>query len=261
MKKLLMVVVVLTTIAACATSPLGRKQFLMQSEAQMAQMGAEAYSQMKEKQPLSADEKQVAYVQCVTDALLAVHPDPKGWEVNVFADDSANAFALPGKKIGVHTGLLKVAKTPDQLAAVIGHEIGHVDAQHSNERMTLQYATQTGIQLAQILAGESDSENKAMIMGVLGLGAQYGVVLPFSRKHEAEADIIGLQFMAKAGFNPQASIELWMNMANASGGSPPEFMSTHPSHDTRIGGLQHHMPEAGKLYQQALAAGRKPNCG
>lgn len=260
MKNVLIGLIIACTVVACATSPLGRRQVLLQSDAQMSQMGAAAYSHMKQEQPLSGNASQNDYVLCVANALLAVHEDPNGWEINVFADNSANAFALPGKKIGVNAGLLNVAQTPDQLAAVVGHEIGHVMAQHSNERMSLQYATQTGMQLLQVLAGESDSENKAMIMGVLGLGAQYGVVLPFSRKHEAEADIIGLQLMAKAGFDPQASIQLWQNMAAASGGSPPEFMSTHPSHETRIGGLQYHMPEASALYQQANAAGRKPSC-
>lgn len=174
--------------------------------------------------------------------------------MTVFQEDSANAFALPGGKIGVHTGLLKVADNQSQLAAVIGHEIGHVQAQHSNERMSLQYATQSGMQLLGALAGQ-DSAAKQGIMAALGVGAEYGLALPFSRKHEAEADIIGLQLMAQAGFDPRESVGLWQNMAAANGGNePPEFMSTHPSNSTRIEGLRAHTGS-----DAAVSAG--PGCG
>ena len=126
--------------------------------------------------------------------------------------------------------------------------------------MSLEYATQNGLQLLGAVAGE-DSATKQGIMAALGVGAQYGVALPFSRKHEAEADIIGLQLMAQAGFDPRESVNLWQNMAAANGDGPPEFMSTHPSNATRIGGLQARLPEVMPLYNQAKAAGRKPSCG
>ncbi len=246
-------------IAACSTSPLGRNQFLLMPAAEMDEMGVAAYNQMKSETPVSKDSRKVAYVRCIADNITTSLDSDQQWEVNLFQDDSANAFALPGGKIGVNTGLLKVATNQHQVAAVMGHEVGHVLAQHSNERVSLQYATQSGMQILAAMAGEATQE-KQMLFGLLGLGAEYGIALPFSRKHESEADVIGLQLMAQAGFNPQESVSLWENMAAASGGSPPQFLSTHPSHATRIRDLQARLPEVMPLYQQAQAAGRRPNC-
>ena len=260
MKKPLIMLCAGVALAACATSPLGRNQFLLMPADQMDEMGAIAYAQMKQETPVSSSQQQTAYVRCVATAITSTLDGSQQWEVNLFQDNSANAFALPGGKIGVNTGLLKVATNQSQLATVIGHEIGHVQAQHSNERMSLEYATQNGLQLLGAVAGE-DSATKQGIMAALGVGAQYGVALPFSRKHEAEADIIGLQLMAQAGFDPRESVNLWQNMAAANGDGPPEFMSTHPSNATRIGGLQARLPEVMPLYNQAKAAGRKPSCG
>ena len=177
----------------------------------------------------------------------------------VFEDDQANAFALPGYKIGVYTGLLKYAKNQDQLAAVMGHEVAHVIAEHGNERVSNQMATQAGLSIAAVLLGTEPDDNTALIMAGLGLGAQYGVILPFSRSHESEADLIGLDLMARAGFNPQESVTLWQNMSQ-SGLSPPEFMSTHPSSDTRIEQLRERIPQVQPAYQQAVKNGQRANC-
>ena len=170
-----------------------------------------------------------------------------------------NAFALPGGKIGVHTGILKVANSADQLAAVLGHEVGHVIARHGAERVSQSVATQGGLALADIML-DRKSESRSLIMAGLGLGAQFGILLPFSRKHESEADEIGLYLMANAGFDPEHSVELWRNMAKASGGAPPEFLSTHPSNTSRISGLQSRMSKAKALYNNAQAAGKNPDC-
>ncbi|WP_290525276.1 M48 family metallopeptidase [Alcanivorax sp.] len=256
----ILITVLAGSLAACATSPLGRNQFLLMPEDQMNEMGATAYAQIKQETPVSKDQRQTAYVRCVTDAITTTLADKQSWEVNLFDDNAANAFALPGGKIGVNTGLLKVAKNQSQLATVIGHEIGHVQAQHSNERMSLEYATQNGLGLLGTIAGQ-DTAVKQGIFAALGLGAEYGVTLPFSRKHEAEADIVGLQLMANAGFDPRESVNLWINMAASNGGEPPEFMSTHPSNETRINGLQSKLPEVMPLYNKAKAAGRNPSCG
>lgn len=260
MRNMICVALVTTLVAACATSPLGRRQLLLMPADQVAQMGVTAYAQMKAEQPVSTDSVVNRQVQCVSDALLSVVGDTAAWEVTVFQDAAANAFALPGQKIGVNDGLLKVATSGDQLAAVIGHEIGHVQAQHGNERMSVQFATQTGLQLLNALSGEG-SQEKALVIAALGAGAQFGVVLPFSRSHESEADLIGLELMARAGFDPRASVTLWQNMAAASSGAPPELLSTHPAHATRISDLEKHMAPALSLYKQAQAAGRRPNCG
>lgn len=262
---LLRIVVTLSIIGAavslpsCATSPLGRRQLLLMPDSQMDQMGITAYQQIKTEQSISQDGTANNYVNCVANALIGALEKPGDWELNVFVDPSANAFALPGGKIGVNSGLLDLAQNADQLAAVIGHEIGHVQAKHSNERMSIKTATETSMQMAQALAGEASPE-KQQLFGLLGLGSQVGISLPFSRKHEAEADIIGLKIMANAGFDPRESISLWQNMAKAGGAAPPEFLSTHPANSTRIDGLQHHMNDAMALYNTAKSSGKNPQC-
>ena len=260
-KRTLLSVLAVSTaaLAACATSPLGRHQLVLMPDAQMDQMGVAAYQEMKGTQKLSQNSAENTYVRCVANAITSALPKSGNWEVNVFVDDSANAFALPGGKIGVNSGLLKVAQTPDQLAAVLGHEVGHVMAKHSNERMSIQFATQTGMQLVQAVSGEATPE-KQQLFGLLGLGSQVGITLPFSRKHEAEADLIGLELMAKAGFDPRQSVELWKNMARANSGEPPEFLSTHPANSTRIKGLEANMNNAVAIYNKAKQAGRNPSC-
>lgn len=252
--------VLMMLVAACATSPTGRRQLLFFPESQMTEMGATAFLQMQEQVPVSKDPAVNRYVECVADAITEQLPEQRDWEVRVFSDQSANAFALPGGKIGVHSGLFEVAKNQDQLAAVIGHEVGHVVAEHSNERVSTAFATNAGLQVVQALAGGSGSQQQQLAMGLLGLGAQFGILLPFSRTQESEADIIGLQLMAKAGFDPRESIALWENMERAADGQPPEFLSTHPSYGTRVRVLQGGMNEAMKFYQQARAAGRMPRC-
>src|SRR5690625_2956372 len=187
-----------------------------------------------------------------------------GWEVRVFDQESANAFALPGRKIGIHTVLLEVAVNDAQLAAVIGHEIGHVLAQHSAERMSLQYAAQGGGALLAILLGEATQE-KGLLRAALARGAQYGVLLPYSRIQESEADGIGLELMARAGFDPAEAVALWRNMSAQGGDQPPEFLSTHPSHATRIADLQRQLPQVQPLHERTRPGGwrahRRRWCG
>jgi predicted Zn-dependent protease len=243
---------------ACATSPQGRNQLILLDDSKMSQLGIEAFDQMKAQQPIEKDPAINAYVKCVAQPILKESgSDRSDWEIVVFKDDSANAFALPGGKVGVHTGMLKTAKTADQLAAVIGHEVGHVIARHGNERVSETMATQGIMTLTGIFT--KDNPQQQLIMGALGVGTQFGVLLPHSRTQESEADIIGLEIMAKAGFNPLEAVELWKNMA-AQGGQPPEFLSTHPAPANRIKNLQAHMGEAQVFANQAQTAGRHPNC-
>ena len=256
----LFVLLFVAALTACATSPLGRSQLQLFPESQMAQMGVAAFQDMKTQQTLESSPQTNRYVNCVANAITAELPEPRDWEVQVFKDDSANAFALPGGKIGVHTGLLDVAKNQDQLATVIGHEVAHVLASHANERVSTSYIASTGLQLAQVAAGEP-TPAKQQLFGLLGLGAQVGVLLPFSRTQESEADLLGLDLMAKAGFDPRASIPLWQNMGAAGGGNPPEFLSTHPSHQTRIGDVSRRLEIAMPIYEQAKQAGKRPRCG
>ena len=252
-------------LAGCATSPMGRKQLILVPDGQMDSMGVQAFSQMKAQQPIDRGKAVNAYVRCVA---LAVAEAAKGqtsrtaWEVVVFRDPTANAFALPGGKIGVHTGILPVASTPGQLAAVLGHEVGHVIARHGNERVSQGFVTQYGIAaLGEAISGKgAQGGNQGLAVGLLGLGAQFGVLLPFSRKHESEADLIGLGLMARAGFDPREAVALWKNMAKSGGGQPPEFMSTHPSHETRISDIEANLPPAIADYERAKAGGKHPAC-
>lgn len=174
----------------------------------------------------------------------------------VFDSDQVNAFALPGGKIGVYTGLLNVAVNQDQLATVIGHEVAHVLADHSNERLSQSQLANTGLSITSVALGSSEyKQYQGMTMAALGLGVQYGVILPYGRTQESEADIVGLEYMAKAGFDPNQSVDLWKNMAKASGGNqPPELLSTHPSHSTRIKDLQT------KITTLPRSNVAKPNC-
>lgn len=258
---LLLLAVLLGLTAACAISPTGRRQLKLFSEDQMTQMGIQSFDAIKQEQTVSTDPAVNAYVGCVTDALRQV-VDVRwqdDWEVVVFQDPTANAFALPGRKIGVHTGLLKIARTQGQLAAVIGHEIGHVLAGHGNERVSQQAAAQAGMQAASIFVDPSTASGQTT-MAALGIGAQYGVLLPFSRTHESEADSIGLDLMSRAGFDPAQAVELWKNMGAAGGQQPPEWTSTHPSHARRIEDLRAALPEAQAKRDAAHAAGLVPRC-
>lgn len=251
----------ITILSACATSPTGRKQLMIMPDSQMNAMGTQSFDQMKGQTPIEHDANLNQYVKCVAMAVAKEASEAANvdhWEVVVFKDNTANAFALPGGKIGVHTGILPVAKTPGQLAAVLGHEVGHVIARHGNERVSQGLVTQGG--MAAIAASTKDSASQKVVLAGLGLGAQFGVLLPFSRKHESEADLIGLELMAKAGFNPKEASELWKNMSAGGGKQPPQWMSTHPSHETRIKDLESAAPKMMPDYERAKAAGKNPNC-
>lgn len=249
------------SLVACTTSPTGRSQLTLLSEDQLDQMGAQAFAEYQKKLPTVGGAPD-RYVQCVTGAIVQTLPPQvrdAGWQVRVFEDDSANAFALPGGYVGVNTGLLEIAENQDQLATVIGHEIGHVMAQHANERASTQSATSLGLSVISSAAGLQGAGGETM-MAALGMGAQYGILLPFSRSHESEADAIGLELMAQAGFDPRASVALWNNMGQAGGAQPPAWLSTHPSHGQRIAGLEAGLGDAMARYEQAREAGRIPDC-
>ncbi len=246
---------------SCAKSPTGRNQLKLFPSGQMNEMGKQAFDGIKEESKASKKTTQNSYVNCVAEHITAQVPKEVfsgTWEVVVFEDDQVNAFALPGGKIGVYSGLLKIAKNQHQLAAVIGHEVGHVIADHGNERMSSGTLINLGMQVTNNILNTNQVSSSKEIMSAIGLGLQVGVQLPFSRTHESEADLIGLDLMAKAGFNPQESVHLWQNMDKASDGKRPmEFMSTHPAPSTRITQLQENMPKAMATY---VAVPKKPLC-
>lgn len=259
-KKLFLTLVASCILTACAKSPTGRNQFMMMQDTQMDQMGLQAFSKLKQTKPASGNKRHTRFVNCIAKPITQL-VGGGNWEIVVFEDKELNAFALPGNKIGVYTGLINMVDNQDQLAAVIGHEIGHVLAKHSNERLSQETAVSQGMDVVKAVAGAPQSPLGQIGMAALGLGVEYGVLLPYSRTQESEADVIGLDLMAKAGFNPEQSINLWQKMAQASAGqTPPEFMSTHPADATRIANLNKNMPKALQLYQQAQASGKHPNC-
>ncbi|TGL19333.1 M48 family peptidase [Leptospira bourretii] len=256
MIRILNLVFVIPILIHCSTSPTGRRQILLVKDAEMNEMGGTAFSEMKTKTPIDSSTIANAYVNCIVSAELAVTTDTTGvdtWEVVVFKDNTPNAFALPGGKIGVHTGMFSVSKNKDQLAAVIGHEIGHVIARHGNERVSQNQLAGGSVKILESLG-------KPTVAGALGMGAKFGILLPFSREHDSEADLIGLELMAKSGFDPRQSVELWKNMSALGGNKPNELLSTHPSDATRMKQLNAAMPNALALWEKAKAEGKRPNC-
>ena len=235
----------LTTLASCATAPeTGRSQLILVSEGQALQLGADAYRQIKAQKKISRDPRYTRPVVRIGGRIAAISPRPDfKWEFTVFEDESPNAFALPGGKVGVHTGLFKVAKNDAQLATVMAHEVAHAIARHSEERMSSQMAVGVGVGVAGAATGINPN--------ILAQAATLGVVLPFSRTQEAEADAIGLKYMARAGYDPRQSIPLWENFARYGGNRPPEFLSTHPSPGSRIQNLQRMMPAALAEYNRS----------
>ncbi|TKB80484.1 MAG: peptidase [Nitrospira sp.] len=252
-------------LVGCETNPYtGRKQLLMTSIGQEVQMGAQAFDQVKSdpKMRPSQDPREVEPVKRVAARIVEAAKRSKyaqmaqqfQWEVTIIKDDkTANAFALPGGKMAVYTGIFPMAKTEAGLAAVMGHEVVHALARHGAERMSQGQLTNTVLQVAGAAIGLS-SGNPMLgqaTMAALGAGAQVGVLLPFSRKHESEADYVGILLAADAGYDPRESVALWERMGQASGGGgQSEFLSTHPSHDTRIDQLKEWMPEAMAIYQK-----------
>jgi len=183
------------------------------------------------------------------------------WHASLVRNDQVNAFCLPGGKIVVYTGILPVAKTEEGLAAVMGHEMAHATLRHGAQRLLRSDLTNTVMQGVAMSVSDMDIQQQRAVMSALGAGAQFGILMPFGRDHETEADEIGILYMARAGYDPRESVGLWERMAKAGGGQqPPEFMSTHPSHGTRIERLEAFMPRAMKEYQKAVGA-RSPTGG
>jgi predicted Zn-dependent protease len=256
-----MALIVVIVVAACATSPTGRRQFILLPESQMSQLGAEAFTQMKAQEPVTTAAGPNAYVSCIANAILSTSglDRKQQWEVVVFDSDQINAFALPGGKIGVYAGMIAFAQNQDQLSAVIGHEIGHVIARHGNERVSEQTAAAGITELLAAVTNAGSSQTGQMVMAGLGLGYQYGIALPHSRTQEQESDVIGLKLMAAAGFDPGQAPELWKLMA-ARGSAGPEFLSTHPDPNRRAAYLTKMQSDVVGAYQKARAEGQRPNC-
>jgi predicted Zn-dependent protease len=266
-KALLLSVAISVAISACATttSPPGRQQVVgAVSEAQLAALGTQAFAEAKAKTPQSRDSRQTTYVRCVVTSIVRqLSPEWQrlDWEVALFENPETNAWALPGGKVGVYTGIFKVARNQDQLAAVIAHEIGHVVSHHHNERITRQMNTQTGLGIIGALLGSRYGEGVGNTVQQVGGAAAQGLfLLPNSRVQESEADVVGQQLMAKAGYDPEGAVTLWQNMAAAGGSRPPEWLSTHPDPSSRLRELKQRADGLRPVMQAARAAGNTPHC-
>jgi predicted Zn-dependent protease len=256
----------------CATNPYTQRgQFLVLSQSYEQELGAQAYQQVLQdsKIRISRDAHEVEPIRRVANRIIAAAKQSRyadiaqqfHWEISVIKDDKTmNAFALPGGKIAVYTGILPIAKNEAGLAAILGHEVTHALARHGAERMSQGLVAQlllTGADVA-LAGGGAGAGTRLAVMQALGLGAQVGVLLPFGREHESEADYIGLLLAAQAGYDPREAVHVWERMERAGGAQPPEFLSTHPSHGTRIADLQSWMPEALELYAKATPAPAAP---
>ena len=257
-----LIALALLVVAACSTSPTGRKQIMIGSQDELDAQGAIAYEKIKTEEPLSSDPVTVDFVACVANAIVEQLEGPGtdlNWELAVIDRPVVNAFVLPGGKIAVYTGILDVAVTDDQLGAVLGHEVAHVVARHPMERTAGGTLLGYGVNFGGAVIGGTPMARQSS-RTTLQILSQFGLMLPFTRKQESEADVIGVEYMARAGFDPRASVELWKNMQEQNKNEPPEFMSTHPSSETRINELVAQYRTALPLYNEAQAAGRNPIC-
>ncbi|MBI2316730.1 MAG: M48 family metallopeptidase [Betaproteobacteria bacterium] len=241
-------------VAACGTVPItGRTQLQLIGERQELQLGLTAYRDTLKKEKLSGDPKLNEMIQRVGRRIAeATGKTDYQWEFRVIdSDKMVNAFALPGGKVAVYTGILPVTRDDAGLAAVIGHKVAHAIARHGGERMSQQLAVEGVVAATAIAVAERDPNKANLYAGLLGAGATVGVLLPYSRLQESEADRLGLIFMAKAGYDPRTAVEFWRRMAQAAKGKskPPEFLSTHPADETRIRGIEKWMPEALTYYR------------
>ena len=249
-KYFLFIILTVLVITACATTPVSnRSAFILIPESQEISLGKQSYNQILKKEKESEDAQLNQVVRRVAQLIIAVSDMPKlDWEVKLIESDQKNAFALPGGKIAIYTGILSVAKNEAGLATVMSHEIAHVIARHGAQRMSQQMILQLGM----IGAGLSMKNNtqRNIVLSALGVGVLYGFTLPFSRSHESEADQIGLIYMAKAGYDPNEALNFWQRFSQEKGGKgPPEWASTHPADATRMQGLRSYLSRAKYNYQ------------
>ncbi|MBI2528123.1 MAG: M48 family metallopeptidase [Candidatus Rokubacteria bacterium] len=241
-------------VVACQTVPItGRSQLQILPESEEMRMGVQSYQDILKKSRLSPDPALNEMVTRVGSRIAAATGRSYPWEYRVIEDKQANAFALPGGKIAVYTGILPITRDEAGLAAVIGHEVSHVIARHGGERVSQQLVVQVGLAGTMAALSSRDPKTVQAVGALLGAGASVGLLMPWGRAQESEADHLGLIYMAKAGYDPHAARDLWVRMAEASKGRgrPPEFLSTHPSEATRIRQIEAWMPEAMSHYTPA----------
>ena len=263
-KQITGVLIILLMLASCGSVPLtGRKQMLLVSDAELMTASLTQYDEYMKSATKSTDKTKSAMVERVGRKIATAtetHLKQNGlekdianfsWEFSLIKSDDVNAFCMPGGKIVVYEGLLPLTSSEDELAVVIGHEVAHAVAKHSNERMSQQLLTQYGSSILDAALSTKSSAMQQIGGTIFGLGAQLGVMLPYSRTHEYEADYMGLVFMTMAGYNPDSAVGFWQKMSSASGGgNASDFMSTHPSDSKRIAEIQRRLPEMEKYKKQ-----------
>ncbi|PID58389.1 MAG: peptidase M48 [Ignavibacteriae bacterium] len=266
MKKLLLtllIVVLPVFFNSCSSVPVtGRNQLSLIPASQLMTMSFQQYDQFLNEHKVVNNSSQAAMVKKVGQKIksavelyfkqknISDHLKGYKWEFNLVEDPQVNAWCMPGGKVVFYTGILPVCRDEAGVATVMGHEIAHAIAEHGGERMSQQLLVQLGGVGLQVALKNEPALTQQLAMAAFGLGSQVGVMLPFSRLHESEADHMGLIFMAMAGYNPNAAVEFWKRMAAQGGGAPPEFLSTHPSNQTRIDDLKKLIPEAMKYYKR-----------
>lgn len=262
MKKIIFLLSIILGLYSCSSVPItGRKQLSLVSDSEIMSLSLQEYNDFIKTAQKSTDQTNTALVQRVgrniANAVESYYKangmesmlDGYSWEFNLIKSSEVNAFCMPGGKIVVYEGILPYTQSESGLAVVLGHEVAHAVAKHANERVSQQVATQYGAAILGGVVGGTSSATQQIISAAYGLGTQYGVLMPFSRKQELEADHLGLVFMSIAGYNPNEAVPFWQRMS-AQGGSVPEFMSTHPSDGTRITRIQNeYLPDALKYYR------------
>lgn len=248
-------------LCACSTVPVtGRRSLSLVSNDQLVALSSDAYDEVLAEAELSNNPQQLNLVRRVGNDLAQateeylrannISTEDLDWEFNVIKDDSANAFAMPGGKIAVYTGILPITQTEEGLAVVMGHEIAHAIAGHANERYSQALLAQAGGTALDVAVGQDAGLGGQLLRQTYGVGVQVGALLPFSRLHESEADVIGLTLMATAGYDPREAIPFWQRMNEAGGARPPQFLATHPNPENRIARIRENLPAAVELYEQ-----------
>jgi len=251
-KKLLILFFTAILFVGCATTPISdRKQLIFLSSEEEVAMGAESFQEILAESKLSTNQADINLLKKVGKKIAAQIDADYDWEFVLIEDEQVNAFCLPGGKVAVYTGILPVTKTEEGLAVVVSHEIGHAIARHGAERMSQNMIVGLG---ALAIGLGTGSANRDKYLAAYGVGSTVAVMLPYSRKHEYEADYIGLILMVKAGYNPNSAISFWQRMKDSKENSTSnleEFLSTHPTDEKRIKRLEEHMPEALQYYQKS----------
>ena len=262
-------------VTACATNPeTGRKQFLALApgEAALSQTAAASWDELKKSTPTSRDPRYTGRLQTIGNRVSrGAGRGDQNWEYTVFDQDTLNAFVLPGNRVGFYKGMMDFADNDDQIASIMGHEVGHVSGAHARERFSTQIGTQLGVTAASVAISSrvgrkcndvpaeqrnsclnASNRNAQLAIAALGLGAQFGILLPYSRRHETESDLLGANYAQRAGYDPYEGVRLWEKMAERNQNRPPEFLSTHPDPSNRARTLNDYIVRQEKLGSQGF---------